>query len=199
MSQSPTFIAGNLTDDPIIKTFSTGSTLTKFRLASSRRVRVDNAEDEGASKWSEADALYIDVECWGQLAVNTRSSLTKGMPVIVMGRLVTESWEEDGGAKRSRILLKAMRVAVDLSRYQVASRYTGVKSHTPDDMEEVVLKTRDDFVEENGEVQVNAPRQSDPGVLERTAPAETYPPVDPEEEEARNAYQDQMAERVAVG
>ena len=47
MSQLPITLSGNLTDDPVIKTFDTGSTLTRMRVATSRRVRTETEDANG--------------------------------------------------------------------------------------------------------------------------------------------------------
>ena len=63
MSQLPITLSGNLTDDPVIKTFDTGSTLTRMRVATSRRVRTETEDANGNAQWADTDLLYIDVEC----------------------------------------------------------------------------------------------------------------------------------------
>ena len=155
--QSPITLSGNLTDDPVCKIFKTGSTLTKFRLASSRRVRTDSTTADGRPVWADADSLFIDVECWGQLAVNVEASLRKGLPAVVVGRLVTETWVDEGGTKRSKQLIKAAQVALELNRYQASSKCTTAKEHTAGDIPSVNLRTREDIAGEIGETPTNPP------------------------------------------
>ena len=87
-----------------------------MRVASSRSVR----DDEQESGWRDYDNLFLDVEAWGQLAVNTASSLHKGFPVLVVGSLVTQEWEDAEGNRRSKAVLKATHIGPDLSHYAAA-------------------------------------------------------------------------------
>lgn len=195
MSQLPITLSGNLTDDPVCKTFDTGSTLTRMRVATSRRVRTESEDENGNAQWADTDLLYIDVECWGQLAVNTRASLTKGMPVVVVGRLVSDKWTDSDGNTRYKHIIKANQIALELTRFQVSSRSTSVHKHTPKGMNEVAETTRDDIVEGSGLVSTNAPANGsrpsgdgagDEGVIERSGTAEEMSFADREREVAED-------------
>ena len=148
MTQLDVTIAGNLISQPEFRKFD-NSYLCKFRVATSRRRQTDATDHNGKPIWEDLDQLYIDVECWGQLAVNCGVSLGKGLPVLATGRLVTDEWEEDTGAgegkRRSKIVLKAYRVAFELSRYQVSSVKTGVEGKTLDGHEPLRVRTADDM------------------------------------------------------
>lgn len=133
MSQNTIRLIGNLTDDPKLVLFASGATVTKMRLASSKRRRV--TDDNGKEVWEDVDPLFIDVECWGQLAVNCGASLKKGFPVIVDGSLVTDFWQEGEGnnaVTRSKIMLKARNVAFDMNHYQLNSARTSNSGHSLD-------------------------------------------------------------------
>lgn len=127
-----TTIIGNLVDDPRHFQFNNGENdpghKVTFRVASSRR-RLRHVG--GQEEWYDADQLFINVECWGELAINAKRSLRKGHPVICLGQLVTNSWGE-GDAKRSDIVLRANHVAFELSRYVVGSKRTDAQEHVPD-------------------------------------------------------------------
>lgn len=187
MSQLPITLSGNLTDDPVCKTFDTGTTLTRMRVATSRRVRTDSEDENGNAQWADTDLLYIDVECWGQLAVNTRVSLEKGMPVVVVGRLVSDKWTDAEGNTRYKHIIKANQIALELTRFQVSSRSTSVQKRTLKGMEEVAETTREDIAEENGTVSTNgntngADGAASDGVIERTGTAEEMSFADRERE-----------------
>ncbi|WKD57141.1 Single-stranded DNA-binding protein [Corynebacterium capitovis DSM 44611] len=150
MTQLPITISGNLIADPEFRQFeSSGAQLCKMRVATSRRVRTEDKDDSGRTIWNDTDHLYIDVECWGQLAVNATASLRKGFPVIATGYLVTDVWEqvkteEDGSEKkltRYSTKLKAGRVAFELSNFQVSSQRTSSNGNTPTGMEPVEVRT----------------------------------------------------------
>ncbi|AEX42474.1 single-stranded DNA-binding protein [Corynebacterium diphtheriae] len=119
-------IVGNLTGEPSLRKAGT-SMVASFRIAASRRILRTNqtadSESRPEDKWVDADSLYIDVECWGQLASNVKTTLCKGRPVICTGYLITQSWvDKDSGASRSKIVFKANSVGLELSRYCASSR-----------------------------------------------------------------------------
>ena len=82
MQQQTVTLIGHLTAEPFYREFDTGRKFARFRLGTSRRVRrfADNS-----AHYEERDQLYIDVETWGDLAVNVHESLSKGNPVIGVG------------------------------------------------------------------------------------------------------------------
>ena len=135
MSQFPTTITGHLTHEPHLTKFSSGSTKTWLRIASSRKVRDGapttekkdlepaNSATSSASEasiWRDTDVMYFDIEVWGQLALNCRKSLKKGMPVIALGSLVTDTWGDEGD-RRSKTYMRAFQLGLDLNRYVVSS------------------------------------------------------------------------------
>ena len=76
MQQQTVTLIGHLTAEPFYREFDTGRKFARFRLGTSRRVRrfADNS-----AHYEERDQLYIDVETWGDLAVNVHESLWCGM------------------------------------------------------------------------------------------------------------------------
>ena len=127
-------LLGNLIAEPYFKTFDSGNAVLRFRVATSDAKKEKN--DNGNEVWRDYNQFYVDVECWGQLAVNAGASLRKGFPVIVIGKLVHEYWEgkDDNGdvTLRSKTMVKARHVAFDLARYQVNSVRTSVSGNTLD-------------------------------------------------------------------
>lgn len=139
-------ITGNLTADPVFKRLGKDAVpLTEMRIAASRRRRTTDAA--GAEQWVDVDQLYIDVDCWGDLAVNCKASLKRGFPITVTGRLVTESWvDSKTNESRSKIILKATQVAFDLANFQVNSQKTTNVGHNANGDESVKVKTADDLL-----------------------------------------------------
>ncbi|WP_168195075.1 single-stranded DNA-binding protein [Corynebacterium sp. sy039] len=121
-----TTLVGHLTETPtLIKTKN--SHLCKLRLASSRRVRRshmhENVIANSDTEWVDTDTLFIDVECWGQLALNAKQSLIKGRPVLVHGYIFTQSWiDKETQQSRSKAVMRAHYIGLELSRYVVGSR-----------------------------------------------------------------------------
>ena len=65
-------------------------------MASTPRYR-DNATGE----WKDGDSLFLTCNVWRQAAENVAESLTRGMRVIVTGRLRQRSYETKEGEKRT--------------------------------------------------------------------------------------------------
>src|ERR1700735_2857399 len=89
-------IAGNLVDDPELRFTPSGQPVAKFRIASTPRFR-DNASGD----WKDGDSLFLTCNVWRQAAENVAESLTRGMRVIVSGRLRQRSYETKEGEKRT--------------------------------------------------------------------------------------------------
>jgi len=89
-------IAGNLVDDPELRFTPAGQPVARFRVASTPRFR-DNATGE----WKDGDSLFLTCNVWRQAAENVAESLTRGMRVIVQGRLRQRSYETKEGEKRT--------------------------------------------------------------------------------------------------
>src|ERR1700722_3567995 len=81
-------IAGNLVEDPELRFTPAGQPVGRFR---------DNATGE----WKDGDSLFLTCNVWRQAAENTAESLTRGMRVIVSGRLRQRSYETKEGEKRT--------------------------------------------------------------------------------------------------
>ena len=97
-------IVGNLTRDPEIRATPRGTPVANFGVAWNMKGR-DGQEDK---------VSYFDVSCWNQLAENVADSLTKGMRVVVYGRLEQRSWQNADGDNRSKVEIVADDVAPSL-------------------------------------------------------------------------------------
>lgn len=84
-------IIGNLTGDPELRWTPSGAAVASFTVASTPRTF-----DKDSGKWVDGDALFMRCSVWRQYAENVAESLTKGMQVIVQGRLKQRSYEKDG-------------------------------------------------------------------------------------------------------
>jgi len=102
-------VVGNVVDVPRHNRTTNGS-VTNFRLASTSR-----RWDDEAKGFVDGATLWIDVACWGELGGNVARSITKGDPVLVVGNLLTESWDSDAG-RRSANRIKATAVGLNLAR-----------------------------------------------------------------------------------
>ncbi len=89
-------IIGNLVDDPELRFTPNGAAVAKFRIASTPRYL-----DKATNEWKDGDSLYLSCNVWRQAAENVAETLTRGMRVIVQGRLKQRSYETKEGEKRT--------------------------------------------------------------------------------------------------
>ena len=88
-------LMGNLTRDPELRQTPNGQSVVSFSLA------LNRAYKDGSGEWQEVTD-YIDVTAWAGLAERVAQYLTKGRRCLVVGRLQSRSWEQDG-QKRSKV------------------------------------------------------------------------------------------------
>ena len=105
MSQSPTPLVGNVTNDPELKFTEGGKPTLKFGVAV-------NTYWTDASGEKKERASYFNVVVWGYLAEDSAAVLEKGVGVIVTGRLDQRSWEGTDGKKNSTIEIVADSIGV---------------------------------------------------------------------------------------
>lgn len=86
---------GNLTRDPELRQTPNGQSVCSFSLALNRSYKDQSGE------WQEATD-YIDVVAWAALGERVSQYLTKGRRCLVVGRMQSRSWEQEG-QKRSKV------------------------------------------------------------------------------------------------
>lgn len=89
-------IVGNLVDDPELRFTGQGHAVAKFRIASTPRFL-----DKTTNEWKDGEGLFLTCNVWRQAGENCAESLTRGMRVIVQGRLKQRSYETKEGEKRT--------------------------------------------------------------------------------------------------
>ena len=101
-------LVGNITRDPELRFTPSGQANATFGLAVNRvwTNRQTNEREERVS--------FFNVVAWRELADNCAESLSKGMRVIVTGRLEQRSWETDQGEKRSVVEIVADEIGPSL-------------------------------------------------------------------------------------
>jgi single-strand DNA-binding protein len=80
-----------------------------FRLACTPRTRK-------AGDWVDGETTWIAVSCSRSLAEHVKSSVGKGDPVIVVGRLRTTRWTDNQGVDQERMIIEATSIGHDLTR-----------------------------------------------------------------------------------
>ncbi|MFB7890389.1 single-stranded DNA-binding protein [Cellulosimicrobium cellulans] len=107
-------VIGNLTGDPELRFTPSGAAVANFTVASTPRTF-----DRQANEWKDGDTLFMRCSVWRESAESVAESLTKGMRVIVQGRLVQRSYETQQGEKRTVVELQVDEVGPSL-RYATA-------------------------------------------------------------------------------
>ena len=92
--------AGNLTDQPELRSTEAGIARAMFRVAVSGR--------------REQEASFFIVVVWRDLAEHAAESLAKGSRVVVMGRLQQRSWTAEDGSARSVVEVLAEELGPSL-------------------------------------------------------------------------------------
>ena len=94
--ETPITLIGNLTADPELRFTPNGAAVANFTVASTPRTF-----DRQTNEWKDGDAMFLNCSVWRQYAENVAESLTKGMRVIVSGRLKSRSYETREGERRT--------------------------------------------------------------------------------------------------
>ena len=114
-------ITGNLVDDPILRFTPSGAAVANFTIASTPR-----AFDKQSNEWKDGDTMFLNCSVWRQAAENVAESLTKGMRVIVQGRLKSRSYDDRDGNKRTVFEVDVEEIGPSLARATaVVTRATG--------------------------------------------------------------------------
>ena len=102
-------VVGNLVDDPELRFTPSGAAVANFRIASTPRTL-----NKQTNEWEDGEALFLSCSIWRQAAENVAESLTKGMRVVVQGRLKSRSYETREGEKRTVMELDVEEVGPSL-------------------------------------------------------------------------------------
>ena len=103
-------IVGNLVAAPELRFQPSGAAVASFTVASTPR-----SFDKNANEWKDGETLFMRCSIWRDAAENVAESLTKGMRVIVQGRLVQRSFETRDGDKRTVIEMQVDEIGPSLA------------------------------------------------------------------------------------
>jgi len=102
-------VVGNLVQDPELRFTPSGAAVANFTIASTPRTF-----DRNSNEWKDGETLFLRAGVWREAAENVAESLTKGMRVIVTGRLKSRSYETKEGEKRTIIELEVDEIGPSL-------------------------------------------------------------------------------------
>lgn len=97
-------ISGNLTAAPELRFTPSGQPVAGFTIA--HNTRRYNKESQ---QWEDGATCFIDVSLWGKKGENFATAYEqqgKG-PVLVIGQLKQDTWEDKNGGKRSKHKISA--------------------------------------------------------------------------------------------
>jgi single-strand DNA-binding protein len=95
-------LTGRLTRDAQVRSFN-NRTVVNFDIASEEKYK--NGQNEWAKK-----VTFVPIAIWGQAADRVKDSLKKGAPVLVAGRLRSNTFELSDGSKRTKMQVEAYSV-----------------------------------------------------------------------------------------
>lgn len=103
-------LAGNVCLEPNLQFTANGKAMARIRVACGERKKDD------LGNWVDGDTTFLDCTVWGSAAESAVESITKGTPVIVIGKLRQRSYENKEGAKVTTFEVSVDSLAVDVKR-----------------------------------------------------------------------------------
>ncbi len=91
-------LGGNLVRDPELRYTPNGTAICDFTIANNETWMKEGEKQEKVN--------FINCLCWGKRGEVINEYFTKGKAIQVKGRLDFQSWETEGGEKRSTIKVK---------------------------------------------------------------------------------------------
>jgi single-strand DNA-binding protein len=117
MNETMMTVSGNLVSDVDFRVTARGDALARFRVASTV-TRYDRA----SGQWLDGDTAYWNVTAWRRAAENAATSLAKGHPVLVHGKVRQRTVDREvAGAPGTTMSvtftdLEAVSFGLDLTR-----------------------------------------------------------------------------------
>lgn len=90
-------VEGRLTDDPVLRTTSKGAHVVSFNLANN----YDDANN---------GVLYFSVQAWSKLADIVKEQYKKGSWVVVIGKMINNSYTAKDGKQVARTIVRAQEI-----------------------------------------------------------------------------------------
>jgi single-strand DNA-binding protein len=103
-------VCGNAVEDAQLRFTGSGAAVANFRIASTPRTF-----NKQTNTWEDGETLFLRVNAWREMAENIAATVTRGMGLVVQGRLKMREYEKDG-QKRQSFEIEADDVAVSLRR-----------------------------------------------------------------------------------
>ena len=107
-------VVGNIVADPELRLTPAGAAVANFRVASTPR-----RYNSQTNQWEDGEAMFLTCNVWRQAAENVAETMSKGMRVIVTGRLKQRSFQTREGENRTVFEIDVDEVGPSL-RYATA-------------------------------------------------------------------------------
>ena len=104
-SVNKVFVLGNVGQEPQVKVFDNGDSITTFSLATSDQWTDKQGEKRESTEWFTCVA-------YRQLAKIAADFVKKGSKVFVEGRIKTRSWDNKEGVKQYRTEVEVLKLLV---------------------------------------------------------------------------------------
>lgn len=102
-------VTGWVATKPVVRELAEGKQMCAFRMAHSSRYR------DAAGQWKDGATEWISVRMFRAGAQRVGQSINVGEPVIVSGRLKTNTWIDKDDAERHELQIDARVVGHDLT------------------------------------------------------------------------------------
>lgn len=116
-------VVGNVVTEPELSVTPRGHSWVRFRLASTPGTFEDG-------QWIDKATTYLTVTAWRRTADNVASSLQKGQPIVVQGKLSVRSYTTKDGRAGQEVQIEATALGHNLARgtsaFHKPSRYAPV-------------------------------------------------------------------------
>jgi len=138
-------VNGNVATDVRSIATASGRQVAVFRLAVPDRRWIKG------KGWVDGDPTFISVTTFSQVATNVAASITKGQPVIVVGRLRMTTWQKEGTSGQS-LEIEAAHVGHDLARGTTSFTKSTISVDLDDDVQVITEGLLAEVNHETGEI-----------------------------------------------
>lgn len=98
-------LIGNLGKDPEVRHLESGSVVANIALATSESYKDKKGVKVDATEWH-------DLEMWEGLAKIAEQYLKKGSSIYIEGKLKSQTWQDDQGNNRKKIIIRVQTMTM---------------------------------------------------------------------------------------
>lgn len=91
-------LIGNLGKKPELRRTPSGTAVSDFSLATSKKFKDQSGQSQTKSEWH-------NIVCWNKTAEIAAQYLNKGSKVYIEGELETQSWDDQNGKKQYKTVI----------------------------------------------------------------------------------------------